>query len=50
LFIDAARARALALGNDPFESELAGVAEHHLTVIMLKVLIQPEARTGGGQD
>jgi len=26
------------------------MAEHHLTVVMLKVLIKPHARTGLGQD
>lgn len=30
--------------------ELASMAEHHLTVVMLKVLIKPHARTGLGQD
>jgi hypothetical protein len=29
---------------------LAGVTEHHLAVIVLKVLIQSQARTGLGQD
>jgi hypothetical protein len=26
------------------------MAEHHLAILMLKVLIQPQARTGLGQD
>ena len=36
--------------DDAFEPELAGMAEHHLAVLMLQVLIQPQARTGLGQD
>jgi hypothetical protein len=38
--------RALLLGHNAFQPELAGMAEHHLAVVVLKVLVQPQARTG----
>jgi hypothetical protein len=41
--------RILSLGDDAFEAHLAGVAEYHLAVIVLDVLVEPQAGRGLGQ-
>jgi hypothetical protein len=41
--------RALALGHDAFEPELAGVAENNFAIVVLKVLVQPQPRTSLGE-